>query len=108
MPANQARAAADLIEAARERHVPVLTIAEASRRAGITPDGWRKVIKTGRGRQSTLLAMARVTGTEPTVRVLLGLPPAGDSEPDGLPEMDEEERRDVMGYLRVRRAARGA
>ena len=36
MPANQTRAAADLIEAARERHVPVLTIAEASRRAGIS------------------------------------------------------------------------
>ena len=110
MPGERAkgtRAAAELIEAARLRHVPLLTLSEAARRAGITPAGWRKVTSTGRGRDSTLIAMARVTGTEDEVREALGMKPAG-SVPQ-LPPMSEDERRAVLAYLEVRRAAeRGA
>src|ERR1017187_1863969 len=69
------RIAADKIRAAQQRHVPLLTVHEGARQAGITDDGWSKVIRTGRGREGTFIAMARVAGVEPEVREALGLPP---------------------------------
>jgi hypothetical protein len=76
------RAAADIIKNAQSRHVPILRVAEAARRAGITSHGWIKVINSGRGRQSTFLAMARVTGVEAEVRDALGMEPLeGDVVP---------------------------
>ena len=110
MPGERAKAprdAADMIEAARRRHVPLLTLSEAARRAGITSSGWRKVIGTGRGRDDTFIAMARVTGVEDEVREALGMEPLG-AVPD-IPPMSADERRAVLSYLEVRRAAeRGA
>src|ERR1039457_3393948 len=106
--AKATRAAAEIIEAARLRHVPLLTLSEAARRAGITPAGWRKVISTGRGRDSTFIAMARVTGVEDDVREQLGMERT-EAIP-GLPPMSDDERRAVLSYLEVRRAVerRGA
>lgn len=74
--ASQAgRVSADVIQRAQARHLPLLTVAEASRRAGITREGWAKVIRTGRGHEGTFIAMARVVGVETEVRAALGLPP---------------------------------
>jgi len=92
-----------MIDAARRRHVPLLTLSEAARRAGITSSGWRKVIGTGRGRDDTIMAMARVTGAEAEVREVLGLA-ARDSVPE-IPPMSDDERRAVLAYLAVRRAS---
>ena len=84
---NRTRGAAEIIEAARSRHVPPLSVAEAARRAGISTEGWRKVLRTGRGRKGTLLAMARITGTEAEVREALGLPPVRHGASPPLPPM---------------------
>jgi len=88
---NATRAATVIIDTALRRHVPMLTLAEAARRAGITPAGWRKVIRTGCGRQATILAMARVTGAEADVRLALGLapPPHQDDAPPRELSLDE-------------------
>jgi hypothetical protein len=75
------RAAADIIEAAQKRHVPVLTKREAAGQAGISVEGWDKVIRTGRGRDTTFAAMARVVGVEAEVRAALGLPAVSDDAP---------------------------
>jgi hypothetical protein len=74
------RAAADIINAAQKRHVPVLTKRAAAAQAGISVDGWDKVLRTGRGRDTTFAAMARVAGVEPEVRAALGLEPIGDTQ----------------------------
>jgi hypothetical protein len=103
--ANGTRAAAVSIDAALRRHVPVLTLAEAARRAGITPAGWRKVIRTGRGRTATLMAMARVTGAEPEVRRALGLPPPPPPQDTAPPqELSLDERVAILwdAYLAER------
>ena len=105
-----------MIDVARQQHLPLLTLSEAARRAGITPAGWSKVIRTGRGREDTLLAMARVVGVEDKVREALGVLPMRrlDDETSaylGLPpDLTAEERRTVIAWLEVRRAAerRGA
>lgn len=79
------RAAADIINAAQKRHVPVLTKREAAGQAGISVEGWDKVIRTGRGRDTTFAAMARVVGVEGQVRAALGLgdlPAAAESDAD--------------------------
>lgn len=69
------REAADIIHNAQQRHVPMLTAREAARRAGISVEGWNKVIKNGRGRTETVMAMARTVDVEEAVRRVLGLPP---------------------------------
>jgi hypothetical protein len=78
---DSGRAAADIIEAAQKRHVPVLTKREAAGQAGISVEGWDKVIRTGRGRDTTFAAMARVVGVEADVRAALGLPAVSDEAP---------------------------
>lgn len=83
------RAAADIIDAAQRRHVPVLTKRAAAAQAGISVDGWDKVIRTGRGRDTTFAAMARVIGVEPQVRAALGLGPLPADGP-GVPLTDAE------------------
>jgi hypothetical protein len=75
------RTAADIIQAAQKRHVPVLTKRSAAAQAGISVDGWDKVIRTGRGRDTTFAAMARVVGAEAEVRIALGQPAVGDGPP---------------------------
>ena len=104
------RRAADIISSAQRRHLPVLTLREASHKAGLSPEGWSKVIRTGRGRESTFVAMARVTGVEEEVREALGLPPAEVAPEIELPPMSLDERRAVLAYLQIKRAAeqRGA
>jgi hypothetical protein len=105
-----------MIDVARQRHLPLLTLSEAARRAGITPAGWSKVIKTGRGREDTLLAMARVVGVEDKVREALGVVPLRGRDDEGNvmfglpPDMTLDERRTVLAYIEVKRAAerRGA
>jgi hypothetical protein len=67
--------AAKIIKAAVRDHVPVLRVSKAAALAGITDVGWHRAIKSGRGYESTFIAMARVTGVEPQVRKVLGLPP---------------------------------
>jgi hypothetical protein len=81
------RKAADIIKAAQQRHVPVLRVSKAAALAGITDVGWHRAIKTGRGYESTFIAMARVVGVEPQVREALGLPPV-----DGLADLSEFEK----------------
>jgi lambda repressor-like predicted transcriptional regulator len=69
------RKAADIIGAARKRQVPRMTQREAARRAGLSTEGWLKILRTGHGREENVIAMARVVGVEPQVREALGLPP---------------------------------
>ena len=99
------RQAADIIETARKRQVPVLTLREAARRAGISDEGWSKVIRRGRGREQTVIAMARVVGAEAEVRAALGLPSVDDPGP--LPDMSADERREVIEMIYKRRADAG-
>jgi hypothetical protein len=94
------RKAADIIKAAVQRQVPVLRVSKAAVQAGITDVGWHRAIKTGRGYESTFLAMARVAGVEPEVREALGLPPldeiaARDPFEDAImaaPQLSSEEK----------------
>ena len=80
------RKAADIISAARERQVPVMTIREAARRTGISAEGWNKALKKGSGRQETFIAMARVVGVEAEVGAALGLLASpGDLPAEDLP-----------------------
>lgn len=53
----------------------MLRAGAAARQAGITDVAWARVIKKGRGYESTFVAMARVVGVEAEVREALGLPP---------------------------------
>jgi hypothetical protein len=72
---RRGRIAADIIERARQLHVPLLTVAEFSRRADVDNYSWAQVIKKGRGRPQTFLKMAEAVGAGPEVREALGLPP---------------------------------
>ena len=108
------RRAADIIRAAVRDHVPVLRVSKAAAMAGITDVGWHRAIKTGRGYESTFIAMARIAGVEPQVREVLGLEPLDDanvipmaSRPPGFersiaenPRLSEHERQILLIWYR--------
>lgn len=97
------RKAADIIGAARKRQVPRMTQREAARRAGLSTEGWLKILRTGHGREENVIAMARVVGVEPQVREALGLP-ALDANVIPLPvpaeSAEDAALRDVMYIIR--------
>ena len=95
------RRAADIITAARERQVPVMTIREAARRTGISVEGWNKALKKGSGRQETFIAMARVVGVEAGVRDALGLTPVSADQPQVVRDHARDENVRALWNLRV-------
>ena len=76
-----------------------MTIRAAARLAGMSAEGWNKVIKTGRGREETFIAMARVVGAEREVRLALGLAAVSDAHvfDDELAALEAELGVDLAG-----------
>lgn len=71
---DEGREAARIIKEALAGLRPRVAIAEAASRAGITEDGWMKVIRTGRGYERTFIKMAGAVGVKPQVCEVLGVP----------------------------------